>query len=201
MQTSHDARLSVAGAARAAVQMMNDNERKSFEMSCSQRRHEVLAKYAWEFRNLLCTQQMILTQLRVPGFEGPTVDAHALEFQSNVCTLLHTAFFLRKNLGEDRHKKMLDTQRDRLEKDQRSPAPGSRTPPRSPVPPSGMPPRNLSPVPGMYGQPPPPMYGQPPPGNYGAYPPPPHMQQPPPPPPQHMMPPGGYGGPPPHYRQ
>jgi hypothetical protein len=100
LEANHHARLSVAGAASVAVQMMNDNERKGFENWCSQRRQEVLSRYAWEFRNIMCVQQIILTKLGVPGFDGPTVDTRALEFQSHICTLLHTAFFLRKNLGE-----------------------------------------------------------------------------------------------------
>jgi hypothetical protein len=194
LEASHDARLAVAGAASAAVQFMNDNERKGFEESCSQRRQAVLSEYAWEFRNLLCVQQTILSKLGVPGFDEPTVNAHTLEFQSNVCSLLHTAFFLRKNLGEERHNKMLESQRDRLEKDRnsRSPVPGGRSPPGSPVPPGGLPPRVMSPIPpggmppsyGGFGVPPPPLYGYPP-----------NHRGPPPPPPGH------YGGPPPPYYQ
>lgn len=190
--------MSVAGAASAAVQIMNDNERKGFEESCSQRRQKLLSDYAWQFRNLMCVQQTILSKLGVPGFDEPTVDAHTLEFQSNICSLLHTAFFLRKNLGEERHNKMLETQRERLEKDRDARSPAGR----SPVPPDGMPPRTMSPIPpggmpppmayGGFGAPPPPPYGMPP-----GYPP--NMQQPPPPPP----PPGGHyhGGPPPPYYQ
>lgn len=201
LEASHHSRLSVAGTASAAVQMMNDKERKGFERVCSQRRQDVLSRYAWEFRNLLCIQQMILTKLGVPGFDGPTVDARALEFQSHICTLLHTAFFLRKNLGEDRHNKMLETQQARLikDRDNYSPGTGARTPPRtmSPIPPSGI-------GQAMFTSQPLPIYGlpPPPPGNFamplGGYPPPPPPHLPP-----HMMPPGGhYGGPPqPPYHQ
>jgi hypothetical protein len=113
---------------------MNENERKAFEESCSQRRQELLSKYAWEFRSLLCCQQTILTKLAVPGFDGPTVDEHTLEFQSSICSLLHTAFFLRKNLGQEQHNKMLESQWERVQRDGRSPGPGSRSPPHSPMP-------------------------------------------------------------------
>ena len=206
LEANHHARLSVAGAASAAVQTMNDNERKGFENSCSQRRQDVLSRYAWEFRNIMCVQQIILTKLIVPGFDGPTVDARALEFQSHICTLLHTAFFLRKNLGEDRHNKMLETQRDRLikDRDRYSPGQGSRTPPRnmSPIPPSGgMPGTMFTSQQPMYGLPPPPPPPLPP-GSYSIPPgyPPTMMQLPPPH--LHMHPGGPYGGPtqPPYYQ-
>jgi hypothetical protein len=178
MEDNHHARLSVAGAASAAVRIMNDNERKNFEVSCSQRRQDVLGRYAWKFRELLSTQQSILTHLHVPSFEEPTVDARTIEFQSHICTLLHTAFFLRKNLGEERHNKMLETQRERLVKDRDVTDVAS---------PSGMsnsraaaPSRNLSPMHGM------------PPTMYMA-----SLPPPPPPPPLPIPTYGGIGLPPP----
>jgi len=226
LEASHDARLSVAGAASSAVKMMNDNERNGFEESCSQRRQKILSRYAWEFRNLMCVQQTILKKLGVPGFDGPTVDAHTLDFQSNICSLLHTAFFLRKNLGLEQHKKMLESQRERLKKDRArdSPKLGPPIPTRgmSPVPP----PVILSPGPPInhFIAPPPqpPIYRQqPPPPNYGMIPQPyanmmqpvipphgmPPIQQPPPlpiqqpPMPQMMPPPAHFGQQPPYYRQ
>lgn len=202
------------------MKLLNDNERKAFEASCAERRQELLTRYAWDFRNLMCVQQIILQKLEIPGFDGPTVDVPTLEFQSNICSLLHTAFFLRKNLGEEQHKKMLETQRERLKKgrNSHSPKPGSLTPPRgiSPVPPHmGLPP--AVPV-GHFGGPPPPpppppqpMYGQPPPPpnypmgyNTTLIPPgmPPMQQLPPLPPNQQMIPPPThFSQQPPYYQQ
>lgn len=186
LEANLDARLSVAGAARVAVEQMNAHERKGFENSCAQRRSQLLSKLAWDFRQLLCLQQTVLTNLRVPGFEGPTVDSAALDFQSRICSLLHTAFFLRKNLGEGTHKATLKSSAAKLKRDvsNRSPVPRGRTPPRSPVrtpprspvPPSVVPHHLPPPIYGGFQQPPPPpVYAMRPPGY------PPIQQQPPPP--------------------
>ena len=52
LDSSLEARLSVAGAASSAVQQMNDNERNAFQQACYQRRQEVLSAVAWDFRNV-----------------------------------------------------------------------------------------------------------------------------------------------------
>jgi hypothetical protein len=114
LQHRLDERLSVAGAAEAAVRTMNETERRAYEADCNQRRQSVLNEIAWEFRQLLWTQQLFLTKLRVPGFAGPTVDASEVEYQARVCSYLHSAFFLRQRIGDDAHMKMLESQKVRL---------------------------------------------------------------------------------------
>mmetsp|Transcript_25643 Transcript_25643/g.46319 ORF Transcript_25643/g.46319 Transcript_25643/m.46319 type:complete len:386 (+) Transcript_25643:509-1666(+) len=109
-----ETRLSVAGAASSAVKQMNDNERNAFQQTCYQQRQEALNTIAWDFRNLLCTQQLILTKLQIPGFDGATVDANALELQSRLCSYLHSAFYLRARIGEGPHQAMLRSQAERL---------------------------------------------------------------------------------------
>jgi len=195
LESNLDARLSVAGPARGAVEQMNANERKGFEASCSNRRRQLLDKIAWDFRQILCIQQLVLTQMKVPGFDGPTVDSTALEFQSRICSLLHTAFFLRKNLGEDTHKATLKSSAARLKRDSnRSPVPRastttSRSPPRSPV---RSPVR--SPIPGAASLAPPPPQHMPPPlyGDPMVYPQQQQQQQPPLPQPGYPMQPMAY---------
>lgn len=109
-----DERLSVSGAAEAAVRTMNETERRAYENDCNQRRQALLNKIAWEFRQLLWTQQQFLTKLKIPGFAGPTVDASEVEYQARVCSYLHSAFFLRQRIGDDAHMKMLQSQKVRL---------------------------------------------------------------------------------------
>lgn len=111
-----DERLSVAGAAEAAVRQMNDSERQSFQDNCSQQRQSLLNSIAWEERQLLWCQQQLLTKLQIPGFEGTTVDASELEFQIRICSYLHSAFFLQQRIGEKSYQTMLKSQNDRLEK-------------------------------------------------------------------------------------
>ena len=109
-----DERLSVAGAAADAVRSINQTERQGFENSCNEQRKKVLNDIAWEFRQLLWVQQQFLTKLKIPGFNGCTIDPSELEFQARVCSCLHSAFFLRKRIGEDAHLKMLKSQETRL---------------------------------------------------------------------------------------
>jgi tetratricopeptide (TPR) repeat protein len=117
LEASLDARVSVAGAALSAVQQMNSNERNNFQVTCSQRRQNALSASAWEFRQLLCLQQQVLSKLRIPGFDGPTVDASALKLQSQICMYLHSAFYLRKRIGDAPHVSMLEKQAIRLDKE------------------------------------------------------------------------------------
>lgn len=121
-----EARLSVAGAAFGAVQQMNNSERQAFQSTCSQQRQSLLSGIAWEFRQLLCVQQQVLTKLDVPGFEGPTVDTSAIQLQSSICSFLHSAFYLRKRIGDVPHEGMLKSQAERLRRD-RGPASPSFT--------------------------------------------------------------------------
>ena len=134
-----DERLSVAGAAEAAVRTMNESELHAFENSCNQQRRKSLDEIAWDFRKLLWVQQQFLTKLKVPGFRGPTVDAMELQYQSRVCTYLHSAFFLRQRIGEKAHSTMMKSQEKRLidlKENPRPVVPGVRSRSPSPVPPS-----------------------------------------------------------------
>jgi tetratricopeptide (TPR) repeat protein len=145
-----DERLSVAGAAESAVRTMNESELHAFENSCNQQRRKALDEIAWDFRKLLWVQQQFLTKLKVPGFRGPTVDAMELQYQSRVCTYLHSAFFLRQRIGEKAHSTMMKSQEKRLidlKENPRPVVPGVRSRSPSPVPPSmRSPTRNLPPI-------------------------------------------------------
>lgn len=140
MNARLDERLSVAGPAEAAVRLMNETERSAFQTSCNQQRQHVLNGIAWEFRQLLWVQQQLLTKLKVPGFDGTTVEAAELDFQSRVCSYLHSAFYLRKRIGESAHVNMLKSQAERLKQasvGRYSPVPpaaGRYTPPPSSMP-------------------------------------------------------------------
>jgi tetratricopeptide (TPR) repeat protein len=136
-----DERLSVAGAAEAAVRQMNNTERQSFQVNCNQQRQHVMSGIAWDFRQLLWVQQQLLSKLNVPGFDGTTVEASALEFQARVCSYLHSAFYLRQRIGAQTHVTMLKSQAERL-KMQAHQAPPKKKPSRfsAPRPPQYMPP-------------------------------------------------------------
>lgn len=201
MESTLDARLSVAGAFASAIQQMNENERNTFQQSCYQRRQELLTSLAWEFRRLLCLQQLTLTKLQVPGFEGPSVDTAVLDRHTRICSYLHSAFYLRQRIGEGAHEKMLQSQAERLLKEAESAPTDAALPLPPPPPPAYSTDTNV-----RYGYappPPPPQQGfmpqQPPmgfagpgmvptPPQYNAMPPQAYGQQPPPnqyyPPPQ-----------------
>ncbi|GKY91457.1 hypothetical protein MPSEU_000118000 [Mayamaea pseudoterrestris] len=118
LEATLDDRLAVAGVAASAVQQMNESERQAFQSTCMQQRQNVMTGIAWEFRQLLCLQQQVLSKLEVPGFEGgPTVDTSALKLQAKVCSYLHSAFFLRNRIGEVPHVGMLRKQVSRLRDD------------------------------------------------------------------------------------
>lgn len=193
-----DERLSVAGAAETAVRTMNEIEIAGFENSCNQQRQAVLGEIAWDFRRLLWIQQQFLTKLKIPGFRGPTVDARELEYQSRICSYLHSAFFLRHRIGESAHTTMMASQERRLIDMRDNPRPvfpNNRTTDNSP----GMSPKLVGASPGQnnnnnnghYPPPPPPMQlgsgvqqpGSAPPPPYSS-----HLQLPPPPPPPQMPP-------------
>jgi len=103
-----------AGAAEVAIRQMNEGERQAFRANCNQQRQEVLNNSAWEFRRLLWLQQQMLTKLSIPGFDGPTLDNSSLDMQCRVCAYLHSAFYLRKRIGEKLHAKTLKSQEERL---------------------------------------------------------------------------------------
>eukprot|EP00533_Pseudo-nitzschia_delicatissima_P010025 CAMPEP_0116103988 /NCGR_PEP_ID=MMETSP0327-20121206/14199_1 /TAXON_ID=44447 /ORGANISM="Pseudo-nitzschia delicatissima, Strain B596" /LENGTH=570 /DNA_ID=CAMNT_0003596177 /DNA_START=26 /DNA_END=1738 /DNA_ORIENTATION=- len=180
-----DERLSVAGAAATAVMTMNEIEIAGFEKSCNERRQTILNEIAWDFRKLLWIQQQFLTKLKIPGFRGPTVDAGELQFQSRICSYLHSAFFLRHRIKEEAHTTMMKSQEKRLielRNNPRSPNRGQSTSPMMSGRSGGH-----SPVPMQTNA----MYPPPPQQPY-----PPHLQLPPPPP-QFQQQPQGYGYPPP----
>ena len=137
MEIDLDARASVAGGALAAVRQANEKERNSFNTQIESQREQLLSSNAWELRKvrlllitklflasclttstfqLLYTQQIMLTSAKLPGFEGPTVDSTSLLFQSQVCSVMHSAFYLRNRVGESSHVKMLNKQLESLKK-------------------------------------------------------------------------------------
>ena len=110
-----DERLSVAGAAEAAVRTMNETEQQAFQANCNQQRVTVVSGIAWDFRVLLWQQQQFFSKLKIPGLERITVDEAELEYQARVCSYLHSAFFLRQRIGEKAHVSMLKSQQERLQ--------------------------------------------------------------------------------------
>ena len=183
MESNLVGRLSaVTGASVVAnIQRMNDNARQEFRTTCGHQRQNLLSGIAWEFRQLLAVQQQVLTKMKVPGFDGPTVDAEALDLQARICSYLHSAFYLRSRVGVEPHVNMLKGHLKLLQKEQDQ-QPGGRTwsppppaflsqpaapyqqfPPPPPLPPTGY-------VPPQQQQQPPPMMGTiPPPQNYASY--------------------------------
>lgn len=196
-------RLSVAGPAAAAVQMVNNQELQAWETKAQEERRELWNKLAWEARSLQWATQLMLQKLQMPGFTevATTVDVNEVQNQACVCAYLHSAFFLRKRIGDKAHDTMLKSQQQRLQQSIASaPQPESQTPPQSlsPYPPGGAMPPNMPPPPPQYGAgipppPPPPQYGNP----VGYPPPPPPMGYPP----QQYPPHPGYGQPPPGWQQ
>jgi len=116
MEIDLDARTSVAGGALAAVKQANEKERNSFNAQSESQREQLLSSSAWEFRKLLHMQQIMLTSSKLPGFEGPTVDSALILFQSKVCSVMHSAFYLRTRVGESSHVNMLNKQLESLKK-------------------------------------------------------------------------------------
>ncbi len=116
LESNLAARASVAGGAMAAVQHANEQERNQFAMQCTVQREQLLAFSAWEFRKLLYTQQIILSSAKLPCFDGPSVDSASITAQAKVCSILHSAFYLRARVGEDNHVKMLSKQLESLKK-------------------------------------------------------------------------------------
>ncbi|KAL7557986.1 hypothetical protein ACA910_021102 [Epithemia clementina (nom. ined.)] len=103
----------------AAVRANIEHDRQAFQQACQDQRQKLLQDIAWQMRRMLCVQQQILTQLQVPGFSGPGVDADALQEQSKICSYLHAAFFLRNRIGPEPHLALLNAQAKRLEEQQK----------------------------------------------------------------------------------
>mmetsp|Transcript_38820 Transcript_38820/g.116721 ORF Transcript_38820/g.116721 Transcript_38820/m.116721 type:complete len:598 (-) Transcript_38820:64-1857(-) len=114
LELNLEARASVAGGALSAVQQINESERNDFISKCNQQRQQLHDYTAWQFRELLAVQQQLLTKVDLPGFDGPTVDASVIAHQANVCSFLHSAFYLRTRIGEKQHLAMLKSQEGRL---------------------------------------------------------------------------------------
>lgn len=127
LEASLESRLTVASG-NVAIIAMNENARSEFQNTCGQQRQGLLTGIAWEFRNLLYIQQQILTKMKVPGFEGPTVDPSTIDLQARICSYLHSAFFIRSKVGEEPHVTMLKGHLKALQKEQK------RQPSNSPMP-------------------------------------------------------------------
>jgi len=184
LQAKLEERLSVAGAAEAAVRAMNQSEEASFQSHCNEERQKILSKYAWDMRQVLWGQQLILGRLAVPGFAGGTVEDSTVELQSRIAKYLHSAFFLRKRIGEKAHQQMLTSQKTRLEEWKRDHPEATVVSGGYAQQPAGMPSTPFAG--GMQPQQQQPLYGGPP-APYGSYPPPPQPPQ--------------YGQPNPYYNQ
>lgn len=144
-----------------AVRTNIEQDRLAFQRACEQQREKLQQDVAWRLRRLLCMQQQVLTQLQIPGFSGPTVDAVTLEMQSKVCSYLHAAFFLRNRIGPAPHLALLAAQSKRLEDQvEKEAAAAIAVPP--PVM-SGPPQQQQQPPAQMYSVGPPPVYP-----SYGA---------------------------------
>mmetsp|Transcript_38888 Transcript_38888/g.93539 ORF Transcript_38888/g.93539 Transcript_38888/m.93539 type:complete len:567 (-) Transcript_38888:354-2054(-) len=162
MEADLDARASVAGGALSAVEQANDKERSSFDAQSEAQRQQLLALSAWEFRKILYTHQIILTSAKIPGFEGPTVDSGAIAFQSKVCSLMHSAFYLRARVGETAHLNMLEKQLESLGKIIQTTVKTEPVGKPQYQAPFQMPPMQQFPPPPPFSQPPPMLYaGQP----------------------------------------
>ena len=191
MEADLDARASVAGGALSAVEQANDKERSSFDAQSEAQRQQLLSLSAWEFRKvklmyypshicfmsdgltfyfctvaghtqILYTHQIILTSAKIPGFEGPTVDSGAIAFQSKVCSLMHSAFYLRARVGETAHLNMLEKQLESLEKIIQTTVKTEPVGKPQYQAPFQMPPMQQFPPPPPFSQPPPMLYaGQP----------------------------------------
>ena len=105
-------------AVAAAVQANLEQNRRVFQTACQEQRQTVVQDVAWQLRRLLCVQQQVLTQLQVPGFAGPTVEAQVLDQQAKICSYLHAAFFLRNRIGPEPHLALLQAQAKRLQEQQ-----------------------------------------------------------------------------------
>ena len=98
LQNTLQERLAVAGPALSAVQQLNQRDEESFQQSGIQERQGLLSTIAWEFRSVLCTIQTLLSNLRVPGFEGTTIDTDVLQRQANICAFLQSQLRSNSNL-------------------------------------------------------------------------------------------------------
>ncbi|KAL3768270.1 hypothetical protein ACHAWO_012380 [Cyclotella atomus] len=153
LEANLEARASVAGAALSAVQQANEHERNQFRTQAAAQREQLNSSSAWEMRKLLHSQQILLSSVKLPGFNGPTVDSASIAYQAKVCSVMHSAFYLRARVGEASHVKMLTKQIENLQ------AIISTAVKIEPVPQFPMPPHM---PPAMYSMPPafpaPPMY-------------------------------------------
>jgi hypothetical protein len=79
--------------------------------------------------------------VKVPFFQGPTVDEATVLFQAKICSVLHSAFVVRGKVGEVAHRALLMKLEERLRKEV---SPKASNEPRSysttaPLPPTMMP--------------------------------------------------------------
>jgi hypothetical protein len=55
--------------------------------------------------------------VKVPYFQGPTIDSSTILVQSKICSVLHSAFVLRGKVGEVAHRALLMKLEERLSKE------------------------------------------------------------------------------------
>jgi hypothetical protein len=59
----------------------------------------------------------------MPYFNGATADSTSIQIQANICTFLHSAFYLRNRIGEKAHVTMLVGQESKLTSQAPAPMP------------------------------------------------------------------------------
>lgn len=77
-----------------------------------------------------------MTKAGLPYFDGPTVDSLSIRIQANICTFLHSAFYLRNRIGETAHIAMLTSHESKLASQPTipMPLPHLEAPPAFPMP-------------------------------------------------------------------
>jgi len=100
-------KLSATNESSEVMKALNAKDKEDFHAKATRQRQDVVTDAAWKLRSVLATQQLVLTKLRIPGFNGKTIDAVTIQRQSRVCAYLHSAFYLRSRVKEGPHRKML----------------------------------------------------------------------------------------------
>ena len=132
------------------MRQTNEAERNEVMSTWNQRKQQLIDVISWEFRKLLAIQQNILTSAKLPGFTGASVDPATIAFQSKICSVMHSAFFLRDRIDEKTHIAMLTKLVEKLSKETVTPPPplpGVSNPSSLPQPPPPQPKPNLPPPP------------------------------------------------------
>lgn len=109
-----------------AVRQMNDREMLAFQTDALAQQQNLACELIWDMRRVLYWQQYALSKLAVPGFvDAAATDEYTIHQQSQICAVLHSAFYIRKRMGMAPHLSMLKSQLKKLQehkqKQQQSP--------------------------------------------------------------------------------